>query len=95
VGFARGFKNSIEKSGVKLSGSFELRDHNGFKSGEIEKVINKIEAGAYLAVTAKDAVKIEQASSEKIKSRIAVLNVKPEFESGKQLWEKACGFFNK
>jgi tetraacyldisaccharide 4'-kinase len=88
IGFAGGFKNSAEKAGVKLSGSFVLKDHKNYSAKEIEIIFKKIGGNAYILTTAKDAVKLCAAVPEGIKKRIAALNVKPEFESGRQLWEK-------
>ena len=87
VGFAGGFKNSIEKSGVKVKGSFVLKDHYRFDRKKILDFIEKSE-GLNLVVTAKDAVKIESFADEKIKEKVAVLTVTPVFQSGKEKWEK-------
>ncbi|MDR1195079.1 MAG: tetraacyldisaccharide 4'-kinase, partial [Endomicrobium sp.] len=58
IGFAEGFKNSVEKSGIKIKDSFILRDHKKYDAKTINSIFDKI-ADAYIVTTAKDAVKIE------------------------------------
>jgi tetraacyldisaccharide 4'-kinase len=87
VGFAKGFKNSVEKSGIKIKDSFILRDHQKYDAKTINSIFEKI-PDAYAVTTAKDAVKIEYFADDKIKEKIAVLTVKPIFKTGKEQWEK-------
>jgi tetraacyldisaccharide 4'-kinase len=87
VGFPDGFKNSIEKSGVKIKGSLSLRDHSAYTSKMLEKIINKSGKSSYFVITAKDAVKFQDINAT-IKERFAVLNVKPQFVIGKEQWEE-------
>ncbi|MCL1972792.1 MAG: tetraacyldisaccharide 4'-kinase [Endomicrobia bacterium] len=87
IGFAKGFANSIEKSGVQVKGSFVLSDHESYDKKIITDILDKI-GDAYLVTTAKDAVKIGYFADEKIKEKIAVLTVKTVFKKGKEQWEK-------
>jgi tetraacyldisaccharide 4'-kinase len=86
IGFAQGFKNSIEKSGITLKDSIMLRDHSN-SSYELSKLIFQKEKDAYFIVTAKDAVKLQNVDA-KMKEKIAVLEVKPQFVKGKRQWEQ-------
>jgi tetraacyldisaccharide 4'-kinase len=95
VGFGGGFKNSIEKAGVKTAGSFILKDHKNYSVKEISDIF-KIIGGAYIITTAKDAVKLDEqisfaarssAKFQEFKKRIAVLKVRPIFDEGKEQWE--------
>jgi len=88
IGFAQGFKNSIEKSGITLKDSIILRDHSRYDNYELNKLISQKEADSYFVVTAKDAVKLQNVDS-KTKERISVLMVKPQFIKGKEKWEQA------
>jgi tetraacyldisaccharide 4'-kinase len=87
VGFPDSFKNSIEKSGIKIKGSLSLRDHSAYTSNMLEKIINKSGKSSYIVITAKDAVKFQEINAD-IKDRFAVLNVKPQFVTGKQQWQE-------
>jgi tetraacyldisaccharide 4'-kinase len=87
IGFVQGFRNSIGKSGITLKDSIILRDHSEYNNYELNKLIAKKEADAYFIVTAKDAVKLQNIDA-KIKERIAVLTVKPQFIKGKEQWEQ-------
>ncbi|MDR3195804.1 MAG: tetraacyldisaccharide 4'-kinase [Endomicrobium sp.] len=87
IGFAQGFKNSIEKSGVTLKGSVILRDHSQYSDSKLNELIAQKKANAYFIITAKDAVKLQNVDS-KIKEKIAVLTVKPQFITGKEQWEQ-------
>jgi tetraacyldisaccharide 4'-kinase len=87
IGFSDGFKNSAQKAGVKIKGRFVLRDHKSYSREMMRGIFDKT-GGAYLLTTAKDAVKIAFFADEKINEKIAVLAVKPVFETGKEQWEK-------
>jgi tetraacyldisaccharide 4'-kinase len=88
VGFSDGFKNSVEKSGIKIKGSMSLRDHSVYTSKMLEKIISKSGKNSYFVITAKDAVKFKNTINADIKERFAVLNVKPQFVTRKQQWEE-------
>ncbi|MDR1784493.1 MAG: tetraacyldisaccharide 4'-kinase [Endomicrobium sp.] len=87
VGFAKGFKNSIERSGIRIKGEIVLRDHVICNHGMIKKIINQKEKNSLFIVTAKDAVKLKNISCD-IKERIVVLVVEPQFETGREQWEQ-------
>jgi tetraacyldisaccharide 4'-kinase len=88
IGFDAGFKNSIEKYGLRLSGSFVLKDHKNYDAKEIENIFRKTGENARIITTAKDAVKLDAVLTDELKNRFAVLKVKPVFETGKEKWEK-------
>jgi tetraacyldisaccharide 4'-kinase len=88
IGFGQGFKKSLEKAGVKIDGSFVLKDHKNYNPEEIENIFSKTARASVIITTAKDAVKLNLAAADEFKERIAVLKVKPVFETGKQQWEK-------
>ncbi|MDR1122560.1 MAG: tetraacyldisaccharide 4'-kinase [Endomicrobium sp.] len=87
IGFAQGFKNSIEKSGITLKDSIILRNHSRCVNYELNKLISQKGADAYFVVTAKDAVKLQNVDAE-TKEKISVLMVKPQFIKGKEKWEQ-------
>jgi tetraacyldisaccharide 4'-kinase len=87
IGFSQGFKNSIEKSGIMLKDSIVLRDHSKYFSNKLDNLISQKETDSYFIITAKDAVKLRNVNA-KIKERIAVLTVKPQFIKGKEQWEQ-------
>jgi tetraacyldisaccharide 4'-kinase len=87
VGFAEGFKNSIEKSGIKVKGNIILRDHVGYNYSMIKKIFNLKEKNSFFIITAKDAVKLKNVSGD-IKEKIAVLVVEPQFRTGRKQWEQ-------
>jgi tetraacyldisaccharide 4'-kinase len=87
IGFTQGFKNSIEKSGITLKDSIILRDHSRYCAQELNNLISKKETDAYFIVSAKDAVKLQNVDT-KIKEKIAVLTVRPQFIKGKERWEQ-------
>jgi tetraacyldisaccharide 4'-kinase len=90
IGFAKGFKHSVEKSGIEVKKTFTLKDHSFYNLKEIKKILSSIDKNAYLIITEKDAVKVEQIADEEIQNRIAVLVVQPIFsrEDYKQWQEK-------
>ncbi|MDR2426606.1 MAG: tetraacyldisaccharide 4'-kinase [Endomicrobium sp.] len=87
VGFAKGFRSSVEKSGIKVKGSFVLPDHAKYDKKTINSIFDKT-GSAYIIITAKDAVKIAYFTDDIIKEKTAVLTVKPVFKTGKEQWEK-------
>ncbi|MDR1474526.1 MAG: tetraacyldisaccharide 4'-kinase [Endomicrobium sp.] len=87
IGFGKGFKNSIEKSGVTLKDSIMLRDHNQYNSYELNELLLQKEKDAYFIVTTKDAVKLQKIDG-KIKEKIAVLTGRLQFIKGKEQWEQ-------
>jgi tetraacyldisaccharide 4'-kinase len=87
IGFSDGFKNSLEKVGIKTIDSFKFKDHFIFTKKIIENILHKTK-NSFLIVTAKDAVKIEAIADDNIKERIAVLTVKPIFDKGEKLWKE-------
>ncbi|MDR0823021.1 MAG: tetraacyldisaccharide 4'-kinase [Endomicrobium sp.] len=94
IGFAKGFRNSVEKSGLQIGGTIELSDHKSYSLKELKKIISNLSKESRLVITAKDAVKIEQIADEELREKIAVLTVKPLFcgesiyERGNQLWQE-------
>ncbi|MDR1244948.1 MAG: tetraacyldisaccharide 4'-kinase [Endomicrobium sp.] len=88
IGFAQGFKNSIEKSGIILKDSIILKDHSRYDNYELNKLISQKETDSYFVVTAKDAIKLQNVDA-KTKEKISVLMVKPQFIKGKEKWEQA------
>jgi tetraacyldisaccharide 4'-kinase len=87
IGFTQGFKNSIQKSGITLKDSIVLRDHSRHFSEELNNLISQKETGSYFIITAKDVLKLLNVDA-KMKERIAVLTVKPQFIKGKEQWEQ-------
>jgi tetraacyldisaccharide 4'-kinase len=87
IGFTQGFKNSIEKSGIMLKDNIVLRDHSKYFSNELDNLISQKGTDSYFIITAKDAVKLRNVAA-KVKERIAVLTVKPQFIKGKEQWEQ-------
>ena len=88
IGFARGFLNSLKRAGIKIEGSFKLKDHQKYEPRLLADILKR--AGDCLLIcTAKDAVKIDEAADENIGQKIAVLTVKPLMASeDKNRWEK-------
>jgi tetraacyldisaccharide 4'-kinase len=87
IGFAIGFKNSIEKSGVKLKGSIVLRDHFDYNIDLLRKITSKKCNDSYFITTEKDAVKFQNIDAD-LKKKIALLVVKPIFKTGRLQWEQ-------
>ncbi|MDR1663264.1 MAG: tetraacyldisaccharide 4'-kinase [Endomicrobium sp.] len=87
IGFAEGFKNSIEKSGITLEDSIILRDHGRYDNYKLNKLVSQKGTDAYFVVTAKDAVKLQNVDT-KMKEKISVLTIKPQFIKGKERWEQ-------
>ena len=87
VGFAKGFKNSIEKSGIEVKNSIVLRDHSSYTDEMLKKIIDRKDKNSYFVVTAKDAVKFQNINTS-IKEKIAVLIVNPHFITEKEQWER-------
>ncbi|MDR3256131.1 MAG: tetraacyldisaccharide 4'-kinase [Endomicrobium sp.] len=85
--FAKGFKNSIEKSGIKIKDSIVLRDHSGYSDNKLKKIIHRKGKDSYFIATAKDAVKFQNINVD-FKEKIAILTVKPIFKIGKAQWER-------
>ncbi|MDR2665942.1 MAG: tetraacyldisaccharide 4'-kinase [Endomicrobium sp.] len=88
IGFAKGFKNSIEKSGIILRGDIVLRDHINYNDNMIKRIINRKEKNSFFIITAKDAVKLKDIISREIKEKIVVLVVEPQFKTGRWQWEE-------
>jgi tetraacyldisaccharide 4'-kinase len=88
IGFAMGFKNSIEKSGIKVKDNIVLRDHSSY--ADFKKIINQKSENAYFIITAKDAVKFQNSNEidTNIKKKVAVLVVKLRFLKGREQWER-------
>jgi tetraacyldisaccharide 4'-kinase len=87
IGFEKGFKNSIEKSGLTIKGSINLRDHSVYTNKILKKIIEQKNEKAYFIITAKDAVKFQNIDDD-IKEKFAVLIIKPQFVMGKEQWEQ-------
>ncbi|GMO67607.1 MAG: tetraacyldisaccharide 4'-kinase [Endomicrobiia bacterium] len=87
VGFAKGFKNSIEKSGIRVKGDIILRDHIDYNHNMIKRIINRKDKNSFFIITAKDAVKLKDISCD-IKEKVVVLVVEPQFETGREQWEQ-------
>jgi tetraacyldisaccharide 4'-kinase len=87
VGFAKGFKSSIEKSGIEVKDSIVLRDHSSYTNEMLKKIISKKDKNSYFIITAKDAVKFQN-SDASTKEKIAVLIVNPHFVTEKEQWER-------
>jgi tetraacyldisaccharide 4'-kinase len=87
IGFAMGFKNSIEKSGIKLKGSIVLRDHFDYNIDVLRKIISKKGNDSYFITTEKDAVKFQNVDAS-LKKKFALLVVKPIFKAGRLQWEQ-------
>ncbi|MDR3048454.1 MAG: tetraacyldisaccharide 4'-kinase [Elusimicrobiota bacterium] len=94
IGFAKGFKNSVEKSGLQISGAIEFPDHKFYTLKGLKKILSSLSKENCLIITAKDAVKIEQIADEELNERIAVLTVRPIFrgediyKAGNKLWQE-------
>jgi tetraacyldisaccharide 4'-kinase len=88
IGFAKGFKNSILKSGLKIKGSIVLRDHSNFDNKFLNDIVNKKYKNAYFIITAKDAVKFKNID-ETVRKKIIVLKVIPKFITGNIQWENS------
>jgi len=88
IGFAEGFQNSLKKAGIEIKNSFKLKDHHSYSLKSLQDIYKQIEKAAILMITAKDAVKIAQIADEQIQAQIAVLTVKADFQTGKQIWQK-------
>ncbi|MDR0800404.1 MAG: hypothetical protein LBN01_02590 [Endomicrobium sp.] len=41
IGFAKGFENSIRKSGIEIKDSIVLRNHSVYNSNMLEKIMNR------------------------------------------------------
>jgi tetraacyldisaccharide 4'-kinase len=87
IGFSEGFKNSIRKSGIDIKGSIILRDHSDYDKDMLESIVNENGKNSYFIITAKDAVKIQNISTN-LKEKMAVLTVKPQFIVGREQWEQ-------
>jgi tetraacyldisaccharide 4'-kinase len=87
IGFAMGFKNSIEKSGVKLKGNIVLRDHFDYSIDILRKITSKKGDDSYFIITEKDVVKFQNVDVN-LKKKIALLVVKPIFKTGRLQWEE-------
>jgi tetraacyldisaccharide 4'-kinase len=85
IGFARGFKNSIERSGIIIKDNIVLRDHSSY--ADLKNIISQKSENSCFIITAKDAVKFQNIDAN-IKERIAVLVVKLQFAKGKDQWEQ-------
>ncbi|MCL2485777.1 MAG: tetraacyldisaccharide 4'-kinase [Endomicrobia bacterium] len=86
IGFSDGFKNSVEKSGLKIKQVHNLKDHQKYDYNMLKEIYSNND---FCVITAKDAVKLESLLDDKMKERTAVLNVTPQFKTGKEQWEKA------
>ncbi|MDR3253352.1 MAG: tetraacyldisaccharide 4'-kinase, partial [Endomicrobium sp.] len=87
IGFNEGFKNSIEKSGIKVKDSVVLRDHSYYNNKMLNKTMGLYQKNSYFIITSKDAVKFQNISAD-IKEKIAVLFVQPKFKTGEKKWEQ-------
>ncbi|MDR3243789.1 MAG: tetraacyldisaccharide 4'-kinase [Elusimicrobiota bacterium] len=87
IGFAEGFQNSLKKAGIEIKNSFKLKDHHSYSLKNLQDIYKQIEKAAILMITAKDAVKIAQIADEQIQAQIAVLTVKADFQTGRQIWQ--------
>lgn len=88
IGFPEGFKNSIKETGVKIKSFFNLKDHQNYTSKMINEIFNKIEKNAYIVITEKDAVKINEILDDSLKEKVAVLNINVKFKKGKEIWKE-------
>ena len=88
IGFSKGFKKSLEKTGVRPEKFIILKDHHKYDGKTLERIFTKAGRNFYFVTTAKDAVKISSLLGGKIKKRVAVLTVEPQFKTGKGKWEK-------